>query len=302
MRIGVAFPQTEIGADAVAVKDFAQAAEDLGYSHLLVIEHVLGLDPRSRPDWQLPWDLYSMFHEPFVLFGYLAGLTTRIGFATGVLVLPQRQTALVAKQAAEVDVLSHGRLRLGMGLGWSPPEFEALNKNYRNRATRIEEQVEVLRALFMQESVTFRGRWHTIDAAGINPLPVQRPIPIWLGGIVEASVRRVARIGDGWMPLMPPEQARPMIARLREYARAEGRDPTSIGIEAFVHMAETPEEEWASLAQTWQEIGVDYLTFNLLGAGLKSPQEHINTIRRFKEVLSSSSFAEGAGHNARATE
>lgn len=301
MRIGVAFP-TDMPADPGAVKDFAQAAEDLGYSHILAIDLVVAMDPRLRPDWADTWNLRNTIREPFVLFSYLAGLTTRIGFATGVLVLPQRQTVLVAKQAAEVDVLSRGRLRLGVGLGWKPPEFEALGANFRDRAGRIEEQIEVLRALWTQESVTYRGRWHTIDAAGITPLPVQRPIPIWLGGIVEATVRRVARIGDGWMPLTTPEKAQPMIERLREYARAEGRDPAGIGIEAFIHMGQTPEDEWIPRAQAWQEIGVDYLTVTRLGAGLTSPQDHINTIRRFKEVLASSGIDVDTGHSPGAGE
>ncbi|HET9000994.1 MAG TPA: LLM class F420-dependent oxidoreductase [bacterium] len=180
MRVGVIFPQTEIGADPRVVADFARAAEETGYQYLVAYDHVLGVVPRAE-GW-IGYTHRDMFHEPFVLFGYLAAITHRLELVSGILVLPQRQTAVVAKQAAEVDLLSGGRLRLGVGVGWNEAEFEAVGEDFRTRGARIEEQVAVLRALWTQDVVTFHGRWHRIVQAGINPLPVQRPIPIWMGG------------------------------------------------------------------------------------------------------------------------
>ena len=182
MRIGVVFPQLEIGNDPALIRDYAQAAESLGYDHILVYDHVLGAN-RETHDWlRGPYRHPDAFHEPFVLFGYLAGLTEKIELVTGILILPQRQTALVAKQAAEVDVLSGGRLRLGIGIGWNSVEYEALGEDFSNRGRRSEEQIEVMRGLWTNDLVTLNGRWHTITDAGINPLPVQRPIPVWFGG------------------------------------------------------------------------------------------------------------------------
>ena len=228
MRFGVVFPQTEIGADPLAIKDFAQAAEALGYQHILAYDHVIGANPASRPGWRPPYTYRDPFHEPFVLFGYLAGLTKKIELVTGVIILPQRQTVLVAKQAAALDVLSGGRLRLGIGIGWNPVEYEALNENFKNRGRRSEEQVEVMRKLWTQELVTFQGQWHTITDAGLNPLPVQRPIPIWFGGGDDRALRRLARLGDGWFPLLgPDDKCRAAIEKIHSYAREAGRDPGS---------------------------------------------------------------------------
>ena len=233
MRLGAIFPQTEIGADPAAVRDFVQAAESLGYDHLLVFDHVLGADPSMRENWNRPYQHTSLFHEPFVLFGYLAGITRTIELTTGVLILGQRQTALVAKQAAEVDVLSGGRLRLGIGIGWNEVEYEALGENFNNRGRRSVEQIALLRALWTQEVVDFKGRYHRVTHAGINPLPVQRPIPIWLGGGAERVVRRVGRLGDGWFPQFRPDgdgQAR--IEQMREYAREAGETQIQLGLKA----------------------------------------------------------------------
>ena len=179
MRLGAIFPQTEIGADPSAVKDFAQAAEDLGYDHILVFDHVLGADQTKRDSWDRPYNIDDMFHEPFVLFGYLAGITEKIEFTTGVLILGQRQTGLVAKQAAEVDVLTGGRLRLGIGIGWNDVEYEALGQSFSNRGRRSEEQIDLLRMLWTEESVNWAGRYQHVSDAGITPLPIQRPRPLW---------------------------------------------------------------------------------------------------------------------------
>ena len=204
MKIGVTFPQTEIGSDPAAVLDYAQAAEGLGFSHLIVFDHVLGANAANRPGWSGAYQHTDSFYEPFALFGYLAGVTRRLELVTAVIILPQRQTALVAKQAATVDVLSGGRLRLGVGIGWNDVEYEALGENFHDRGRRSEEQIEVMRALWTNELVTYEGRWHRITDAGINPLPVQRPIPVWLGGGADPVLRRVARMADGWFPQVRP--------------------------------------------------------------------------------------------------
>lgn len=285
MQIGAVFPQTEIGADPVAIRDYVQAVEEMGYRHLLIYDHVLGASTATRPDWRGPYTSETQFHEPFVLFGYLAALTRRLELVTGVIILPQRQTALVAKQAAEVDVLSGGRLRLGIGVGWNPVEYEGLNEDFHTRGARSEEQIALLRALWTQPVVTFRGRWHQIDAAGINPLPVQRPIPIWIGGQSEATLRRVARLGDGWFPQRPPDEARPMVERLRAYTREAGRPPESVGVEARLSMGLVPESEWAAHADAWRAMGATHLCVNTMGAGLMSPQGHIDALRRIGAVL-----------------
>ncbi len=289
MQLGAIFPQTEIGADPSAVRDFAQATEDLGYAHLIAFDHVLGADVAHYPDWAGPYSHRDMFHEPFVLFAYLAAITRRLELVTAVIILGQRQTALVAKQAAEVDVLSGGRLRLGVGIGWNAVEYEALNENFHNRGRRSEEQIEVLRALWTQEVVDFHGEWHNITQAGINPLPVQRPIPIWLGGRVEAVVKRTAQLADGWFPQFPPDvKGRETIDRLHGYAREAGRDPAAIGIEGRISIAEGGSDDWAKQAQAWRELGASHLSVNTMRANLHSPADHIEGIERFKDAVSAS--------------
>jgi probable F420-dependent oxidoreductase len=222
-----------------------------------------------------------MFHEPFVLFGYLAAITQEIELVTGVLILPQRQTALVAKQAAEVDVLTGGRLRLGVGIGWNKVEYEALGQNFHDRGKRIEEQIALLRALWTQPVVDFHGQWEHIPEAGLNPLPVQRPIPIWIGGTADAVLQRTARIGDGWFPMMPPnEAARITIDKLENYAREAGRDPASIGIEARLSLKDSTPETWRTATQAWQALGATHLSVNTMAMGLTA-RDHIAMIERY---------------------
>jgi len=286
MRYGVVFPQTEIGKDPSAIRDFAQAAEELGYHHLLAYDHVVGANPASRPGWRPPYTYKDMFHEPFVLFGYLAGLTKHIELVTGVIILPQRQTVLVAKQAAALDVLSGGRLRLGIGIGWNPVEYEALGENFKNRGRRSEEQVEVMRKLWTQELVTFEGEWHKITDAGLNPLPIQRPIPIWFGGGHDQTLRRVARLGDGWFPLLgPDDKCRAMIEKIRAYTREAGRDPRSVGIEGRIMIGQGSPEQWTKEIQAWKELGATHVTANTMKAGFSSPSGHVEAIRRFRAVF-----------------
>jgi len=234
VRIGVVFPQTEIGADVGAVRAYVQRVEELGYRHVLAYDHVLGADTAVHRNWQGPYDLATTFHEPFVLFGYVAGITA-LELVTGIIILPQRQTALVAKQAAEVDLLSRGRFRLGIGLGWNAVEYEALGQDFSTRGRRMEEQVELLRRLWTEPSVTFHGRFDRVTGAGLAPLPVQRPIPVWFGAQSERAYRRVGRLADGWFPQVPPgpklDQARTVVERA---AAEAGRDPASLGMEGRV--------------------------------------------------------------------
>jgi len=286
MRIGVVFPQTEIGPGPAGVRDYALAVEEMGYSHLLAYDHVVGADLTHRPDWRGPYSLESLFHEPFVLFGYLAAITQHLQFVTGVIILPQRQTVLVAKQATEVDVLSRGRFRLGIGIGWNDLEYQALGENFHDRGARSEEQIELLRRLFTEESVTFRGRWHRLEAVGLEPLPVQRPIPIWIGGGADITLRRIARLGDGWFPQRPPdEEASEMVRCLREYTREAGRDPESVGIEARLSIERVSRDGWMSYVEGWGRLGAGYLAVNTMGLGLTGAKEHLEALREVRDVI-----------------
>jgi probable F420-dependent oxidoreductase len=285
VQVGVTFPQAEIGADPEVIRDYAQAAEDLGYEHLLAYDHVLGADPSNREGWR-GYTHKTMFHEPLTLFCYLAAITKRLELVCGVIVLPQRQSALVAKQATEVDVLSGGRLRLGVGIGWNAVEYEALGEEFGTRGARIEEQIEVMRLLWTQEVVSFEGRYHRIDEAGINPLPVQRPIPVWMGARADVGLRRTARVAEGWFPLGPlDERMREAVKRLRGYVEEAGRVPESVGIEARLDVGRVPSEEWIAQTEAWRSLGATHISVNTMNAGLGSPQEHVETIGRYKEAL-----------------
>ncbi|MDA1189094.1 MAG: LLM class F420-dependent oxidoreductase [Chloroflexi bacterium] len=289
MKYGVVFPQTEIGADPAAVRAFAVAAEELGFDHLIAYDHVLGVDASNHPNWKGFYDYKDMFHEIFVLFGYLAGATTRLGLATGVLVLPQRQTALVAKQAAAIDVLSNGRLRLGVGVGWNFVEYEALNEDFSNRGLRSEEQIEILKKLWTQDLVTFKGRWHKITDAGISPLPVQKPIPVWFGGGAEQVLQRIAKMGDGWFipgyGELPDAEWKGKYAQLQQFAKKEGRDIASIGIEKIVKASKS-HDLLKKQADAWKQAGTTHFSVSTMGQGLKTPDDHIEAIRIFKEAVS----------------
>jgi probable F420-dependent oxidoreductase len=291
MQIGVVFPQTEIGPGPDGVRRYAQTVEQLGYAHIAAFEHVLGADTTVHQDWRGPYDLHTTFHEPFVLFGYLAGLVG-LELVTSVVVLPQRQTALVAKQAAEVDLLAGGRFRLGVGVGWNAVEYGALGKDFTDRGRRETEQIELLRRLWTEESVTFAGRFETVTGAGLAPLPVQRPIPVWLGGASAPAYRRMGRLADGWFPQVPPgsrlDEARAVVA---EAAVATGRDPASIGMEGRVR--------WESLAQVvdhigrWRDAGASHVAINTMGASLATVDDHLR-------VLAEAAGALGLGGQASA--
>jgi probable F420-dependent oxidoreductase len=287
MKIGVVFPQTEIGQDPAAIRDYAQAVESLGYTHILAFDSVVGANPVRPGGWDSPYTYQHDFHEPFVLFGFCAGVTRRIELVTGIVILPQRQTTLVAKQAAAVDVLSGGRLRLGIGVGWNVVEFEALGETFKNRGKRVEEQLEVMRLLWTQELVTYEGRWHRVPDAGIRPLPVQRPIPIWMGGESEAVLRRAARLADGWITLQtfrPGPAAQQTVDRLLGLVREAGRDPAAFGIEGRVTLSLVAPEERAKEIAAWRAMrGITHLCVNTMGLGLPGPEEHVRTLERFKK-------------------
>ncbi len=282
MKIGVVFPQTEFGNDPAAIRDYAQTAESLGFDHILAYDHVLGANPQRPGGWSGPYTHQDPFHEPFVLFSYMAGLTQTIEFVTGILILPQRETALVAKQAASLDVLSEGRLRLGMGIGWNKVEFVALNQEFHNRGKRIEEQVTLLRQLWTEPLVKFDGRWHHIPDAGLNPLPVQRPIPIWFGGHADAVLRRIARMGDGWLPnYRSAKDAAPSLEVLDEYLVEAGRSRADIGLEARLHSHLGDLDDLLDRMAGWRAAGATHISLNTMGAGFQSAAEHIAAMSEF---------------------
>lgn len=263
MRLGVMLPLHDIGGDPAVLRDFAQATEAMGYTNLGLADHVLGVNVASRPDWGDRNTSADLFHDPFVCFAYLAGIcrpTTE--FSTQVLILAQRQAVLVAKQAASLDLLCGGRFRLGVGVGWNPVEFTGLNEDFSNRGRRSAEQVEVMQKLWADPHVTFTGRWHTIEDAGINPLPVNRRIPVWFGGHVDQTLQRIARLGDGWiMNAYPPgDAALAEFDKLRRLTREAGRDPAAIGIEVWTSGGQGTETDWQDEAKFWKQAGATHLT------------------------------------------
>jgi len=286
MKIGVVFPQIEFPPDPIAVRDYAQAVEGLGFTHIHAYDHVLGANPERPGGWTGPYTFEQNFFEPFVLFSYLAGLTRQVEFATGILILPQRQTALVAKQAATLDVLSNGRFRLGVGIGWNEVEYIALGENFHNRGKRLEEQVELLRLLWTQPLVNFEGSWHKIPDAGLNPLPVQRPIPIWFGGTDDRALQRIARLGDGWMVNQRTiEQSRPKLEVVLRSLQAVGRDRSSFGIEPRLNMNLIGEDGWESFIHTWQELGATHMAVNTMGCGFDSIPAHVQALQNFSKTI-----------------
>lgn len=286
MHIGLVFPQTEFGHDAAALKDYAQTAEELGYAHIMAYDHILGANPDRPGGWRGPYIYQHPFIEPFLLFTYMAAVTSRLAFATGILILPQRETTLVAKQAATLDAISGGRLRLGVGTGWNEVEYVAAGYDYHTRGRRQEEQVEVLRLLWTRELVTYMGRWHDIPDAGLRPMPVQRPIPVWFGGHADAVLQRVARMGDGWMPgFRTVEAARDHLDRLAIYAEAHGRVPSDIGLEPRLHWADGSLADLERTLDGWRQAGATHVSLNTMGAGFASPAEHLAAIRSFAEQV-----------------
>ncbi|HSH01809.1 MAG TPA: LLM class F420-dependent oxidoreductase [Anaerolineae bacterium] len=286
MQIGVVFPQTEFGHDPLAVRDFTQTAEALGYTHILAYDHILGVNRQRAGGWQGIYDHEDSFLEPFVLFAYMAGVAATIEFVTGIIILPQRETAVVAKQAATLDRLANGRFRLGIGVGWNHMEYEALNQDFGTRGRRVEEQIDLLKKLWCHELIQYKGEWHQIDDMGLNPLPQQQPIPIWLGGHADAVLRRVAKMGDGWLPnYRTAAEAAPSLGKLEAYLAAEGRGLEEIGIEPRLLYGEPDIMRWTTLLTDWQAVGASHMTLNTMRAGLNTPQAHINALKIFADAI-----------------
>ena len=288
MKLGLSFPQTEIGTDPVKIKDFIQTAEGLGYDFITFVDHVLGEEAPRGASFAGNYTRDYMFHEVMVLMGYAAAVTKTIGLGTAVMILPQRQAVLVAKQAAEVDLLSGGRMRLGVGLGWNKVEYDGLGMSFKNRAKRFSEQIEVMRELWSNRVVEYKGEFHSFDSAGINPEPIQRPIPVWIGAMKDVAVRRAARIGDGWFMYPrqePSDDAHEMISIYRQAAAEAGREPDSLGINAtvFANQGLGP-DEWRSIMEKWKEMGVNEFTFRTAESDLKNLEAHMNAIKKMAEV------------------
>jgi probable F420-dependent oxidoreductase len=286
VQIGVVFPQLEIGSDPGGIRAYAQAAEELGFTHLLAYDHVLGAEPSGWPGWAGPYTYQSNFHELFAVFGYIAGVAPRLGLVTGVIILPQRQTALVAKQAIEIDLLTGGRFRLGVGIGWNYVEYEGLGKDFKNRARRFEEQIALIRELTTKPVVTFAGRYEQIRAAGLNPLPVQRPLPIWIGGYAEPALKRAAEIGDGFFPLGEIKGGWPAtLEKMKAWRTAAGQSWSTFGIEASVNAATGTPDDWLRQAEEWRTLGATHLSVNTTGGNLGGPDGHIGRLREARAVV-----------------
>jgi probable F420-dependent oxidoreductase len=283
MRPNAFFPSLDIGTDPAKIRDWAQAAEDLGYAYIEVPDHVFGA--KGRDGWAPLYNEKDPFHETFVTLGFLAAVTKTIGLSTGILITPQRQTGVIAKQAAEVDLLSGGRLRLGIGVGWNHVEYEALGMEWKTRGARQAEQVEVLRRLWSEDLVTFEGRFHRLKNVSIVPMPVQRPIPIWFGGSSDAVIARAAQLGDGWMPILAPDaQAEQKLGALREQLKSVGRDSAKFGIEAWLRVHGRDLQAWRAAADGWRRLGADMVMLYPMYR-ITNVDDHIETLRRFNEVV-----------------
>lgn len=284
MRFGLSLPQRELGTDPIAIRDFVQTAEGLGFERLTVIDHVIGAAaPRPDLPWSAAYTVEHACHEPMTLLAFVAAVTRSIRLVTANIILPQRQTVLVAKQAAELDVLSGGRLTLGVGLGWSGLEYRALGMDFESRGRRIEEQVDVMRRLWTERTVSYDGRWHRFEEGGLNPGPIQRPIPVWFGADADPAIRRAARLGEGWLifPLreMDDEGAR-KIDLFRETAVAAGRDPAALGIDATVYARDGDGPDgWIRRAERWRSLGATTITFRTSDSGLSTIDEHVAAMR-----------------------
>lgn len=282
MLLNALFPTRDIGTDPAKIRDWAQAAEDLGYNCIEVADHVFGAAPRG--DWKPTYSEHDPFHETFTTMAFLAACTKKIKLCSGVLILPQRQTGLVAKQAAEVDLLSQGRVRLGVGVGWNHIEYESLGAVWNTRGAMQAEQIEVMRRLWTEDLVTFKGKFHTLESVNILPRPVQQPIPIWFGGSSDAVIRRAARIGDGWMPILTPDEAgEAKVGQLRGYLKEYGRDPETFGFEAWMRATGPDEDAWGSDLAFWRRVGAQmamlYPVYEIADIG-----GQIELLRRFKAV------------------
>jgi probable F420-dependent oxidoreductase len=285
MKIGAIYPQTELATEPTAIRAYAAGVEELGYSHILSFDHVVGADPAVHKGWDRPYDIDTTFHEPLVLYGFLAAITS-LELVTGIIIGPQRQTALLAKQAAEVDILTEGRFRLGMGVGWNTVEYEALGQDFSTRGKREEEQIGLLRRLWTERSVTFDGQFDRVTGAGISPSPVQRPIPLWLGGSSPAAYSRIGRLADGWFPgVAPGPQLGQAKAEVNEAAQKSGRDSRAVGMEGRVSWKPGGAGEVADQVEQWRAAGATHVTINTMGAGLKSVSDHLAALEATAQAL-----------------
>ncbi len=289
MQLGVIYPQTELPRDPETIRSYVQAVEAMGYRHIAAYDHVIGANPASRPGWRGTYDVDDAFMEPLTLFSFMAGVAKKLSFATSVLILPQRQTVLVAKQAATLDVLSRGRLRLGIGVGWNSVEYEALGERFENRGQRVEEQVDLMRRLWSNRSTSLDGKWHIVSDSGVNPLPVQRPIPIWMGGGAETVIKRIARMADGWMPQFSPDsRGKALFDRMRTYAEEFGRDPDKIGLDGTVPARGEDADGWAEQVTRWREIGATHVSVTTMGnegTDSRTLDSHLERLRRLQDAL-----------------
>jgi probable F420-dependent oxidoreductase len=284
VQIGAVLAQSEVGPDVAGLRDYAQGVQDLGYDFLVAADHVAGTDAAAHPELDRVYSIESFLHEPLALFAFLAGVAPRLGFLPSVVILPQRQTVLVAKQATDIDLLTGGRFRLGVGIGWHPVEYEALGVPFGDRARRFEEQITVLRRLWTERLVTFEGRYHTLKAAGINPRPLQQPIPIWIGASAERAVRRAARVADGYLPLRPLEGGwEATIEKVHGWLREAGRDPASFGIEGRLDASEGTPDDWRRTVEMWRGFGASHLSVGTGGVG--GPDAHVERLRQVRQVL-----------------
>ena len=290
MRIGAVFPQTEAGTDIGAVTDYIQNVESLGFDHVLAFDHVLGANASSRPGWSGAYQHTDSFYEPMTFYSYVAAITSRLELATGVIILPQRQTALFAKQSATLDLISGGRLRLGIGTGWNQVEYEALGENFHNRGKRSEEQIDLLRKLWSQELVTFEGKFHTVTDAGLNPLPPGRSIPIWFGGMADPVLERVAKLGDGWLPLgSPNDKLKISFDTLKKYLDQNSKSMSDIGVEAMISLKNSGSDtDIRKDLSSWAEMDTTHISINTMNCGLKFPGEHIKAISNFIKIAKES--------------
>jgi probable F420-dependent oxidoreductase len=284
MKIGVVYPQIELGGAPAAVLAFAKAAEALGYDHLAAYDHVLGAVHEARiPPLTGPYTDQHPFHDPFVMFAYLAGLTPRLEFVPAVLVLPQRQTSLVARQAADLDLFAGGRTRLGVGTGWNYVEYQALGEDFGTRGPRLDEQIEVLRRLWTEPSVSFEGRFHRLDRVTLNPRPT-RSIPIWMGGRTDVAYRRAARSGDGFIFAGHGETAENGWARISGYLAQAGRNPAEFGRDLIV-WAQTSPSAMRDIILRWRDLGGTHASVATMNCGLATLDEHIGYIAEIKRLL-----------------
>lgn len=286
MKFGAVFPQIEIGTDPIALRDYAQGVEELGFDYILAYEHILGIDVAQYPDKKFIYSHEDQFHEPFVLFSYLAAFTKRVEFVTGILILPQRDIRLVAKQAAQLSLVSSGRFRMGVGAGWNQPEATSLGTDFRTRGKRMEEQLELLQELWSKPLVNFKGEFHQVQNAGLNPLP--NPVPqLWVGGVADAVLRRAAKHGQGWMPAtLPAGKEQETIDKLMTYLSEAGKDSKNFGLDSRIVLAQHPRDQWGPFFERWKSWGATHFRCNTMNYGCKTVDDHLKALETFKKEVS----------------